>query len=126
MGVSKKRGTPKSSILVGFSIINHPFWVTRIFGNTHLYIYICFYLQYNLYIYASFQLDLCSISRKVDYSQLCFDKLAYYEYNNSGQIIATSHDRFSPNGCLVREIPLDNLDMHQVLQVVTSCLDPFL
>ena len=38
MGVSKNRGTPKSSILMGFSIINHPFW--GIFGNTHIYIYI--------------------------------------------------------------------------------------
>ena len=27
MGVSKNNGTPKSSILIGFSIINHPFWV---------------------------------------------------------------------------------------------------
>ena len=27
---------PKSSILKGFSIINHPFWGTSIFGNTHL------------------------------------------------------------------------------------------
>ena len=26
---------PKSSILIGFSIINHPFWDTPIFGNTH-------------------------------------------------------------------------------------------
>ena len=34
MGVSKNRGTPKSSIL-GFSIINHPFWDTPILGNTH-------------------------------------------------------------------------------------------
>ena len=42
IGVSKNRGTPKSSILIGFSIINHPFWGTSIFGNTHiLYIYIC-------------------------------------------------------------------------------------
>ena len=28
MGVSENRGTPKSSILIGFSIINHPFWGT--------------------------------------------------------------------------------------------------
>ena len=28
MGVYKKNGTPKSSILIGFSIINHPFWGT--------------------------------------------------------------------------------------------------
>ena len=28
---------PKSSILIGFSIINHPFWgPTPIFGNTHI------------------------------------------------------------------------------------------
>ena len=26
---------PKSSILIGFSIINHPFWGTTISGNTH-------------------------------------------------------------------------------------------
>ena len=36
MGVSKIRGTPKSSILIGFSLINHPFWGTTIFGNTHM------------------------------------------------------------------------------------------
>ena len=32
---SKNSGTPKSSILIGFSIINHPFWGTTIFGNTY-------------------------------------------------------------------------------------------
>ena len=36
MGVSKNNGTPKSSILTGFSMINHPFWSTPIFGNSHL------------------------------------------------------------------------------------------
>ena len=36
MGVSKNDGTPKSSILVGCSIINHPFWGTPIFGNIHM------------------------------------------------------------------------------------------
>ena len=36
MGVSKNNGTPKSSILIGVSIINHPFWGTPIFGNTVL------------------------------------------------------------------------------------------
>ncbi len=36
MGVSKNNGTPKSSILIWFSIINHPFWGTPIFGNTHI------------------------------------------------------------------------------------------
>ena len=36
MGVFKNNGTPKSSILIGFSIINHPFWGTPIFGNIHM------------------------------------------------------------------------------------------
>ena len=36
MDVSENRGTPKSSILTGFSIINHPFWGTTIFGNIHI------------------------------------------------------------------------------------------
>ena len=31
MDVSENRGTAKSSILIGFSIINHPFWGTPIF-----------------------------------------------------------------------------------------------
>ena len=38
IGVSENSGTPKSSILMGFSIINHPFWGTSIFGNTHMLI----------------------------------------------------------------------------------------
>ena len=37
MGVSKNNGIPKSSILIGFSIINHPFWGTPIFEK-HPYI----------------------------------------------------------------------------------------
>ena len=36
LAVSKNRGTPKSSILIGFFIIHHPFLGTPIFGNTHL------------------------------------------------------------------------------------------
>ena len=37
MGVSKNMGKPtKSSILTGFSILNHPFWGTPIFGNIHI------------------------------------------------------------------------------------------
>ena len=36
LDVSENSGTPKSSILIGVSILNHPFWGTPIFGNTHL------------------------------------------------------------------------------------------
>ncbi len=37
MGASKNSGTTKSSILIGFFIINHPFWGTPIFGNTQMF-----------------------------------------------------------------------------------------
>ena len=41
LGVSKNRGgPPKSFILIGFSIINHPFWGTPVVGNTQLLLYI--------------------------------------------------------------------------------------
>ena len=37
MGVCKNRGkTPKSSILIGFSIINHPFWSKHFQGLCEL------------------------------------------------------------------------------------------
>jgi len=37
LDVSENSGfPPKSSILIGFSIINHPFWGTPIFGNTRI------------------------------------------------------------------------------------------
>ena len=33
MSVSENSVTPKSSIFIGFPIINHPFWGTLIFGK---------------------------------------------------------------------------------------------
>ena len=36
MDVSENNGTPKSSIVIGFSIIHHPFWGTTVFGNTQI------------------------------------------------------------------------------------------
>ena len=42
MGVSKNKGTPRSSTLIGFSIINHPFWGTPILGNIHIWVAIGF------------------------------------------------------------------------------------
>ena len=44
MDVSENRGTPKSSILIGFSIINHPFCGTPTFGNPYMYV---MYIQIN-------------------------------------------------------------------------------
>ena len=40
MGVSLNGGTPKSSILIELSIVNHPFWGTTILGNPYMYKYV--------------------------------------------------------------------------------------
>ena len=39
MNVSENSGTPKTSILIGPSTINHPFWGTPIFGNTQMMVF---------------------------------------------------------------------------------------
>ena len=64
MDVSKNRGTPKSSILIGFSIINHPFWGTSIFGNTHMKEFPCtIWLLFHLFIigHESWGMELISL-----------------------------------------------------------------
>ena len=48
LGVSLNGSTPKSSILIGFSIINHPFWGTSIFGNTHFLVWFFFWFRFYL------------------------------------------------------------------------------
>ena len=44
MEVSGNRGTPKSSIVIGFSITNQPFWGSTIYGNHHIYLYVYIYI----------------------------------------------------------------------------------
>ena len=44
-GCFQNNGTPKSSILVGFFMINHPFWGTPIFGNIHIMSFQCHFFQ---------------------------------------------------------------------------------
>ena len=57
MDVSKNRGTSKSSILRGFSIINHPFWGTPIFGNTHILYVIC--IMVSVFTFISGLITVC-------------------------------------------------------------------
>ena len=58
MEVSIHGGTPESSMLMGFSLINHPFWGTPIDGNPHMEILqwvnlVCVYEYVNPYIKTS-------------------------------------------------------------------------
>ena len=55
MGVSKNNGTSKSSTFRGFSIINHSFWGTPIFGNTDM--------LPNIWSYTLAGQKLCFLSR---------------------------------------------------------------
>ena len=48
MSVSENGGTPKSSILIGISIINHPRWGTTILGNTHIALLFCHVLIFQV------------------------------------------------------------------------------
>ena len=60
MGVSKNRGNFKSSILIGFSIINHPFWGTPIFGNIQIdvFSYIRWSFQFSPSVFPPFPAKL--------------------------------------------------------------------
>ena len=51
MGVSKSRGTPKSSILIGLSTISNPFFEVPLFLQTAMYIYIYVNITIILCIY---------------------------------------------------------------------------
>ena len=87
MDVSENLGTPKSSILIRFSIINQ-LVVSKIF-----YVHI-----FTLIVGEMIQVDL-PIFFQMGWFNHQLDNII------SGQIIATSHD-LTPNGGLVREIPL--------------------
>ena len=56
MVASINGGNPKSSILIGCSIPNHPFGDTSVYGNTHVCVYIYIYIRiYSIiqYIYST-------------------------------------------------------------------------
>ena len=62
MDVSKNHGIPKSSILIGLSSINHPFWGTPIFGNPHIDTmnFTMHFFFVNALLYLPSKLLLCS------------------------------------------------------------------
>ena len=67
MVVSWNGGTPKSSSLIGVSIINHPFWGTPIYGTIHIYtytytytyVYIYMYIYIHIYMYMYIYVYIC-------------------------------------------------------------------
>ena len=55
----KIRVPPKSSMLIGFSFISHPFWGTPILGNPHVHVIFncCFFFSYQWQFYQSLGLQ---------------------------------------------------------------------
>ena len=67
MGVSKNSGTPKSSILIGFSIINHPFWGVSLF----LEIPVSHFHQYDVFVVLKMFFFLRLPCHSVPKNRLC-------------------------------------------------------
>ena len=92
LGVSKNRGTPKSSLLIRFSIINHPFWGTRIFGNIHLVILVNFSHGAKKKIHSSKSSRVAQPKPWVKAPSICPDQLPGPGFLEDG-------DPFSGCGC---------------------------
>ena len=75
MDVCENSGTPKSSILIGFSITNHPFWGIPIFGNTQMMQFAMFFQD----VYKFHQITCAHLAQEVkdDLVHLCNKKLAW-------------------------------------------------
>ena len=63
MDVSENSGTPKSSILIGCSLIDHPFWGTPIFGNTHMVLWLFLRSKFHLHFGNHSSLGFESVPR---------------------------------------------------------------
>ena len=59
---------PKSSILIGFSIKNHPFWDTPILGNTHMLFWVEDHDSWLLFFALNQQKPLENDGAKITYS----------------------------------------------------------
>ena len=125
MGVSKNRGTPKSSILIGISLINHPFWGSIIFGNTHM----LSYPPKKNTQKTPFD-DSLPIFFKVERNEECRGIIKWDPWNGgyqtmqmSGQIITTSAE-VTLNGGLIMELPQNPLNSG--LGIILICQEMYL
>ena len=104
----KNSGTPKSSILIGFSIINLPFWGTPILGNT-LYLswwYFPTHLQKKMFVQIGSEIPRWQKNKTIEtttqclaldqksWLQICLEKLK----NSTKSVISTKGNQ--PNGVM--------------------------
>ena len=109
MDVSKNSGTPKSSISIEFSILNHPFWGTIIFGNTHMHILCLCRCIYNkrgqpasLERWIQKDRVLCATvqTNQFDFRGKCFDMRAVFCVLQNHTLFITSSWIETNNLCL--------------------------
>ena len=86
---------PKSSIWIGFSIINHPFWGTPIFGNTHIPWYHADLLcvdRSSIVRFLRLSSQSIVIWCELDLSISCFNRKDFH--------LATNHPTIGVNMCI--------------------------
>ena len=75
---------PKSSILIGFSIIIHPIWGTPIFGNTHIWVVVPNIFYVHPYLGKMIQFDEHMFQMGWFNHQLVYDRFTYASTFKSG------------------------------------------
>ena len=94
--VSENSGTPKSSILIGFSIMNHPIWGTPIFGNTR------------------FSMETQRLNHsfhhfwKIHVAVLCFNQINQEQHCNNAHPNYPSHDFANQFESMIEIVHLQN------------------
>ena len=103
MDVSENSGTPKSSILKGFSIVNHPFWGIPIFGNIRI-------------------LPCFGVGSKTETSEVA---LAGYKYHRHGEGVAACHGDVGGLGGFCSCKPKDRIQIISFVWPDENCMYVF-
>ena len=83
MDVSENSGTPKSSILIGFSNTNYLFWGTPIFGNTQISFYYLFLQQSE--VEHNFSFSENQFGRRVNLHGCCLETPMFLLFFSHGR-----------------------------------------
>ena len=90
-GCFENRGTPKSSILIRFSILNLPCWGTPIFGNIHI---TKIHDAFQVSVYTSLNLGLLILFRLI--TSRVFQNLTWPSQNVPGGWVGDPPEKWNP------------------------------
>ncbi len=121
----KNNGTPKSFILIEFFIINHPFWSTPVFGNTHVHSSKCRLIchvsvmvnaQHSCIIHASASCTYCH--SYIQILMIYWYTLAYTFTSSRGGVPFHQFPHPSPKKRAVLNCKLGNLPFQTILKLM--------